>query len=460
MREVIVLTPTGCIGNRGIHRETFLRALEEVSPDVLAMDGGSLDPGPYYLGSGHAHSPVRNVKWDLEMLLTEGVPRKIPIVVGSAGGNGARPHVDTTVQFIREIAAACNIRLRVAVIYADVDKAYLRRRAECETITGVDHDQPLTPEMVDEATTVVAMMGHEPINKALDMGADFVVAGRASDASVIGAFPIRAGYDPGLALHMGDILECGETAAQEREPLLRGIDHNRIPMLGRIRKDHFLIKPMNPALTCTPESCAAHSLYERSSIYTALFPGGMLDKTHSRFTIEDPWTTRVSGTRFHVSDPYTVLLEGVRSIGYRSILVFGVRTPRMLAQLDTILKTARERELASFSTVTGLQIHYHVYGVNGVLGAFEFDATPQTREAGVVVDIVAPTQELAHDVGQDIRGRIAFWRYPGRQTTAGNIAVPFSPSVIDVGEAYELTVFHSLPVRDGLELFPIEVIDL
>ena len=30
---------------------------------------------------------------------------------------------------------------------------------------------------------------------------------------------------------------------------------------------------MNKALACTPESCAAHSLYERASIYTSLFPG-------------------------------------------------------------------------------------------------------------------------------------------------------------------------------------------
>jgi hypothetical protein len=176
LREAVILTPTGCIGNRGIHRETFLRALDEVTPDVLAMDGGSLDPGPYYLGSGDAHSPVRNVKWDLELLLTEAVPRKIPIIVGSSGGNGARRHVDTTVEFIKEIAAARNIHLRVAVIYADVDKGYLRERAARETIAGVDHDRALTPAMVDEASTIVAMMGHEPINKALDMGADFVVA--------------------------------------------------------------------------------------------------------------------------------------------------------------------------------------------------------------------------------------------------------------------------------------------
>src|SRR5687767_12837790 len=137
MRETVVLTPTGCIGNRGIHAETFIKALEEVTPDVLAMDGGSLDPGAYYLGAGQAHSPVRNVKWDLDLLLTHAVPRKIPIIVGSAGGSGARAHVDTTIGFIRELAQARGIKLKVAVIYADVDKDYLKGRAAKEAIAGV-----------------------------------------------------------------------------------------------------------------------------------------------------------------------------------------------------------------------------------------------------------------------------------------------------------------------------------
>lgn len=460
MREAVVLTPTGCIGNRGIHAETFKKALDEVKPQVLAMDGGSLDPGAYYLGAGQAHSPVKNVTWDLDLLITHAVPRKIPIVIGSAGGSGAREHVDTTIGFMRDIARRRGVRVKTAVIYSDLDPTYLRKRAACETIRGVDHDQVLTPEMVDQGTTIVAMMGHEPIIRALDMGADFVVAGRASDASTIAAFPIREGFDVGLSMHMGDILECGEAAAKEREQFLSGVDHNRIPILGRMRSDHFLLKPTHKALACTPESCAAHSLYERASIYSSTFPGGVLDKRESRYAAEDEWTTRVAGTRFAPASQYTVLLEGTRRLGYRSILVFGVRTPRMLAQLDDILAQAREREFTTFSDVQGLQIHFHVYGRDGVLGPYEYERSPNPHEVGVVVDVIGPTQEIAHDVGQDIRSRVSFWRYPGRQTTAGNVAVPFSPSVIDVGAAYELHIFHSLPVKDGNELFKIEMLDL
>ena len=459
MREAVVMTPTGCIGNRGIHSETFIKALDEVKPQVLAMDGGSLDPGAFYLGSGWAHSPNRSVKWDIDLLIKHAVPRKIPIIVGSSGGSGAKEHVDTTIEFVTEIARNYKQKMKVAVIYSDVDKAYLKARAQKEKIPGVDHDDNLSPEVVDQSNVIVAMMGHEPINKALDMGADFVIAGRASDASTIAAFPIREGFDMGLSLHMGDILECGESAAKEREPFLRGVDRNRIPILGRMRKDHFLLKPLHPALACTPESCAAHSLYERASIYSSIFPGGVLDKRESRYSAEDDWTTRVQGTRF-TQTPYTVLLEGTRPVGYRSILVFGVRTPRMIAQIENILEEAKEREFSTFSDVKGLQIHYHVYGKNGVLGPYEFERNPRPHEVGVVVDIIAPSQELAHDVGQDIRSRISFWRFEGRQTTAGNVAVPFSPSVIDVGVSYELSVFHSLTVKDGNELFNVQMLDI
>lgn len=40
-----VVTPTGCIGNRRMHNGLF--------------------HGPWYVDAGEAHSPLRNIKWDL-----------------------------------------------------------------------------------------------------------------------------------------------------------------------------------------------------------------------------------------------------------------------------------------------------------------------------------------------------------------------------------------------------------
>ena len=40
-----------------------------------------------------------------------------------------------------------------------------------------------------------------------------MVAGRAYDPAVFAALPILRGFDPGLALHLGKILECAAIAA-------------------------------------------------------------------------------------------------------------------------------------------------------------------------------------------------------------------------------------------------------
>jgi len=81
-----IVTPTGCIGNRGIHKESFQDVMQWEKPDAVATDAGSLDCGPWYLGAGKPHSPLKNIKWDLDLLLSECVPRKTPIFFGSAGG--------------------------------------------------------------------------------------------------------------------------------------------------------------------------------------------------------------------------------------------------------------------------------------------------------------------------------------------------------------------------------------
>jgi hypothetical protein len=110
-----------------------------------------------------------------------------------------------------------------------------------------------------------------------------------------------------------------------------------------------------------------------------------------------------------------------------------------------------------YSDVESLEIYCHAYGIDGVLGAFE-NEPPLGHEVGVVVDIIAPTQELAREIGYDFSLRVSFWRYPGRQTTAGNVAVLFSPSVIDAGPVYDLQVYHALPVSDPTELFPTRML--
>jgi hypothetical protein len=87
-----VLSPTAILGY-GFPEASFLRGMEE-NPDLIAVDAGSTDPGPYYLGSGKSFTDRVGVKRDLRYMITHGVKRNIPVVIGTAGGSGAREHVE------------------------------------------------------------------------------------------------------------------------------------------------------------------------------------------------------------------------------------------------------------------------------------------------------------------------------------------------------------------------------
>ena len=66
---------------------------------------------------------------------------------------------------------------------------------------------------------------------------------------------------------------------------------------------------------------------------------------------------------------------------------------------------------------------------------------------GIVMDIVGKTQEIADTVCALARSRMLHCDYDGRKSTAGNLAFPFSPSDIHVGEVYEFSVFHLAEVQ-------------
>ena len=51
------------------------------------------------------------------------------------------------------------------------------------------------------------------------------------------------------------------------------------------------------------------------------------------------------------------------------------------------------------------------------------------------------------------RSTLLHYGYPGRIATAGNLAFPFSPSDIKVGETYVFSVYALLRTEDPLTLF-------
>ena len=74
-----VLSPTAILGY-GFPEDSFARGMEE-NPDLIAVDGGSADPGPHYLGVGKSFTNKEAVKRDLLIMIKAGLKSNIPFFI-------------------------------------------------------------------------------------------------------------------------------------------------------------------------------------------------------------------------------------------------------------------------------------------------------------------------------------------------------------------------------------------
>ena len=447
MKEVRVLTPCGGLGY-GFPEASIDEGMRR-KPHIIAIDAGSTDPGPHYLGSGEGTLSRDAQKNDLRILMDARHKANIPLVVGTAYTAGARPHLDKTVDIIKELARESDSSVKLAVVAADIDKTQLKESLRNGRIRDFEHPESLSGEAIDRSSHIVAQMGVEPLIKALESGADVIIAGRSYDPALIAALPIMHGFDKGLAIHMGKILECGAYAAEPQS----GAD----AMFGTIRADYFEVEPTNPALRCTVDSVAAHTLYEKESPVELYLPGGMIDLKETTFEAVSDRSVRVANTRFHEADQYTLKLEGAAAVGFRSLFIAGARDPIFIDQVDEIIADAAARVRSGVAYgEESYQLNFRVYGRDGVLMGPNVNGVAPS-ELGIVGEVVAETQEIAHSVCSFAHGVLLHQPYPGRKTVAGNLAFPYSPSDFDLGEVFEFSIYHLLEVDDPASLFPVTV---
>ncbi|EBT5359857.1 DUF1446 domain-containing protein [Salmonella enterica] len=433
--EIRILSPTAILGY-GFPETSFNRGIA-LKPDFIAVDAGSTDPGPYYLGAGISFTDRAAVKRDISLLLSAAVANKIPLIVGTAGGSGAKPHLDWLVDIVRETAREKKLSFRMAVIDSEIEKKLVRRALSDGKIRPCGEWEELKKESIDNSQHIVAQMGTEPLIEALKQDAQVIIAGRTYDPAVFAALPIMKGFDQGLALHMGKILECAAIACDPGS----GSDC----MFAVLKKDHFLLHPLNEIRCCTTKSVAAHTLYEKSNPVTLPGPGGILDLSETVFEQVNDNTVKVSGSR-HISKPYELKLEGSALVGYRTISFAGVRDPVFISQIDEIVNAVRARTQDNFSEYDSdeYQLIFRVYGKNGVMGDREPVSNFIPLETGIIIDAVANTQELANTICSFARSTMLHYGYTGRLSTAGNLAFPYSPSDFKAGAVYKFSIYHLL----------------
>ena len=108
-----ILSTTAILGY-GFPESSFKKGLSK-KPDLIAADAGSTDPGPYYLGSGKSFTNRTAVKRDLRLMIKAGVEKNIPVIIGSAGGSGARPHLEWCLDIVRDIAREENLHFKLGI---------------------------------------------------------------------------------------------------------------------------------------------------------------------------------------------------------------------------------------------------------------------------------------------------------------------------------------------------------
>jgi hypothetical protein len=80
--EIRILSPTAILGY-GFPEASFQAGLAR-KPHLLAVDAGSTDPGPYYLGAGVSFTDRQAVQRDLRHMLIAGRKLGIPVVIDTS----------------------------------------------------------------------------------------------------------------------------------------------------------------------------------------------------------------------------------------------------------------------------------------------------------------------------------------------------------------------------------------
>lgn len=442
-----VLAASGQLGY-GIPERAFREGLAR-KPHMIGCDMGSIDVGPYYLGAGAIATSEMITRRDLRLVLTAAVGAGIPLIIGTAGTAGAAPHLEQTLDMVREIAAEDGLSFKLGVIPADIPRDFLKGMVGQGRTRSLGEIDDLTEATVDNASHIVGQMGVEAFIRAMKTGPDVIIAGRACDTAVFAAVPSLLGYPMGPAMHMAKIIECTSICC---------VPGGRDAMLGTLKGDSFELESMNPDRAATPLSVAAHSLYEQADPLTVHEPEGVLHVGDARFEAIDARRTRVSGARWEEAEVFTIKIEGSEWVGNRAILVAGSCDPKVIEHQQTIVEGVRRNVSDIIPETDDLQydLQFHVYGT-GAIDLFESTgpAAAPPPEIFFLVECIAKDADTAKAVIGVTKQYLLHHGFEGRLSTGGNIAFPFTPPEISAGSAYRFSIYHVTECDNLPEIFPV-----
>jgi hypothetical protein len=416
-------------------------------PDFIAADSGSDDVGPVPLGTDTSTSPRQWQENDLEEMLLAARKLDVPMIIGSAGDTGTNSRVDLYVDMIKSLAEKHDLpSFRLGYFYSEVEPEYLRAKMRAGSpILGLDGRPPLTEEELDATDRIVAMAGAHPFMDLLDQGADVIIGGRSSDSAIFAAAALHRGHGLSESYYLGKVLECASFCA---EPY-----GGKETVMGEVNgSGEVLVTAMSPAQRCTVASVAGHAMYERSNPYHEYVAGGLLDMTNCDYEQASERTTRVTGANFIPADEIRVKLEGAGKLGERFVGIASIRDPYTVQHVDQVIDWAKTQVRERFGE-DGYELHYNVFGKNGVMGDLEPVKETLSHELCMVVQAVAPTAEMAEEICMTGTRQMFYARLPDVKGTAGSVSFILD-EVLHASPAYLWTLNHTVAIDDVLELFP------
>jgi hypothetical protein len=234
-------------------------------------------------------------------------------------------------------------------------------------------------------------------------------------------------------------------------------------LLATLGEDYFIVEPVNETKKCSPASTAGHSLYEQPDPNCFYEPEGKIDMAASLFEQFGERSVKVSGTKLVPAAEETLKLEGAELKGYRTVTIAGISDPVAISKIDEIEEKVKEAVAANLSGI--IQPHeysliFRRYGIDGAVGRGIMKSSTLPSDLGLLIEAIAPTQELADTILSLARSTALHQSFEGRKATAGNLAFPFSPSDLRGGAVYEFSLYHLMKIDNQQDIFNVKYIDI
>ena len=442
MNRCKVFVPYGALGT-GISDEAFANGVA-MHPDVISVDGGSTDSGPYYLGNGKCKYAREALKTDTRRMIEAAHELHIPITIGSCGTCGVDEGVDFMEDICREILEEKGWSMTITKIYTEQDKETMKKKLRQNKIHPLGTRVEITEEILESCSHIVAASGVEPFIKALKDGADIVLCGRATDTAVLAAMPLIMGCSEAAAWHGAKVCECG--ALCSTNPQNGGI-------MFTVDETGFEVEATASNSTCTPYTVSAHLLYENADPFYLVEPGVVVDTTQAVYTQLENGRVRVEQSRIKHSDVYTMKLEGAGPAGFQTITLVGIRDRMIMKNPMRWLNNLQEFVQNKLDRLGFDRSRYSFslrpYGYNAVYGG----SVPEgyvPNEIGVLLTVTADEQALATQIAKVMNPHLLHFEVaPNRPTPS--FAFPFSPAEVEKGQIYEFKLYHVIELEDPFD---------